>query len=449
MAEPKYSTTPVRTTGFPPGIPFIIGNEAAERFCYYGMSTILVVFMTDYLKGSNGALSGMTATHAKETYHLFIFAAYFMPLLGAIISDALWGKYRTIIVFSLVYCLGNLVLALNDTRLGLTAGLALIALGSGGIKPCVAANVGDQFGATNQALIPKAFGWFYFSVNFGSFFSTLLTPWLLDRYGPRVAFGVPGGLMFLATAIFWLGRYRFVHVPPAGKALVKETFGLDALKLVARLIPIYLLAAVFFSLWYQTGSAWVLQAKAMNLHWLGIEWLPSQVQAINPVLILVFIPLFSYLIYPAVDNFFLLTPLRKMAIGLFLTVPTFLIPAWIEMQIGRGLKPSIGWQFLDYLILSAAEVMVSIPCQEFSYSQAPKKLKSLIMSLYYLAIALGNAIAAAINFLIQNPDGTAKLGGASYFLFFAGLMFFTAVVFIFVALTYRERSFEVDLAQSP
>ncbi len=439
-AESKYPTTPVDTKGLPPGIPYIIGNEAAERFCYYGLSTILVIFMTDYLRGSNGVLSPMTATHAKETYHLFVFAAYFMPLVGAIISDALWGKYRTVIVFSLVYCLGNLALALNDTRLGLAIGLALIAIGSGGIKPCVSANVGDQFGADNQALVSKVFGWFYFAVNLGSFFSTLLTPWLLEKYGPRLAFGVPGILMFLATAIFWLGRYRFVHVPPAGKGFVREVFGLDGLRTVARLIPIYLLVAVFFSLWFQTGSSWVLQAKEMNRHWLGIEWLPSQMQAMNPVMILLFIPLFSYQLYPRVDKIFLLTPLRKVAIGLFLTVPTFLIPAWIETQVKQGLHPSIGWQCLDYVILSAAEILVSIPCLEFSYAQAPKKLKSLIMAMNYLAISLGNGLAAAINFFIQNPDGTAKLTGASYYLFFAGLMFLTAVVFVFVALTYKGRN---------
>ncbi len=93
-------------------------------------------------------------------------------------------------------------------------GLALIAMGSGGIKPCVSANVGDQFTEKNSGLVPKVFQIFYFIINFGSFFSTILTPILKDKYGPEVAFGVPGILMGVASVVFWLGRKRFVRVPP-------------------------------------------------------------------------------------------------------------------------------------------------------------------------------------------------------------------------------------------
>jgi len=181
MAEPKSLTTPVNTTGMPPGIPFIIGNEAAERFCFYGMRTILVVFMTKYLLDPSGALAVMKPEAAKGWFHLFVSAVYFLPFFGAIIADALWGKYKTILYLSIIYCLGSFTLALDSTRLGLVAGLALIAIGSGGIKPCVSASVGDQFGPSNQHLLSKAFGWFYFSINFGSFFSTMLTPLLLAQ----------------------------------------------------------------------------------------------------------------------------------------------------------------------------------------------------------------------------------------------------------------------------
>ena len=96
------------------------------------------------------------------------------------------------------------MLSLDDTRFGLSIGLGLIAMGSGGIKPCVSAHVGDQFGKTNSHLLEKVFSWFYFSINFGAFFSTLATPLLLEKYGPNVAFGIPGVLMFIATFVFWI-----------------------------------------------------------------------------------------------------------------------------------------------------------------------------------------------------------------------------------------------------
>jgi POT family proton-dependent oligopeptide transporter len=444
-AQPPESTAPV-SNRMPPGIPFIIGNEAAERFCFYGMRTILTVYMTKYLLDRSGALAVMTPENAKASFHFFVSAVYFLPFFGAILADGLWGKYKTILLISLVYCLGCFVLVLDGTRTCLWIGLALIAIGSGGIKPCVSASVGDQFGPSNNHLLSKAFGWFYFSINFGSFFSTMLTPWLLDKYGPRVAFGVPGVFMLLATLIFWFGRNRFIRVPPAGRDFIRETFSPSSLKIIAGVIPIFVAEAIFWSLWDQTGSAWVLQAEKMDLKTWGFEWLPSQVQAVNPVLILLLIPVCTYALYPAISKVFPMTQLRRVGLGLFLAVISFLISAWIESRIQLGEKPTVWWQFLGFVVISFAEIMVSITCLEFAYTQAPKRLKSLIMSLNLMSISLGNAITSATNVLIQNKDGTSKLPGASYYLFFAGLMLVTAIVFIPIARRYRDRGDVQDQA---
>jgi proton-dependent oligopeptide transporter, POT family len=443
--DSAYLTKPLPSPDMPRGIPYIVGNEAAERFSYYGMVTILFVFMTRYLRGPDGMPATMSETDAKVYYHEFQSAVYFFPVLGALISDGLLGKYRTILTFSIVYCLGHLALAIDDTRTGLLIGLALIAVGSGGIKPCVSAHVGDQFGQANQHLLPKVFAWFYFAINFGSFFSTLLTPWLLSELAPaiapHVAFGVPGVLMFVATIVFWLGRHKFVHVPPGGRRFLRETFSKEGLRAMGKLLILYAFIAIFFSLYNQTGSAWVLQAEKMDRHWLGIEWLSSQVQAVNPILILVFIPLFSYVLYPAISRFFPLTPLRKIGIGLFLTSLAFVVSAWIEQQISEGKTPTIAWQLLAYLILTVAEVFVYLTGLEFSYSQAPRRMKSVIMSFYLLAISAGNLLTAAINAAISNPDGSSKLPGADYYWFFAGLMAATAALFVFVAYGYREKTY--------
>ena len=153
----KYKSSPIVTKDVPKGIPYIIGNELAERFSYYGMKTILVIFMTKYLMNQTGALEVMQREEALTWYHLFSSAVYFTPLLGAILADGVLGKYKTIISLSLVYCMGHLVLSLDDSRIGLAVGLSLISLGSGGIKPCVSAHVGDQFGKTNSHLLEKIY----------------------------------------------------------------------------------------------------------------------------------------------------------------------------------------------------------------------------------------------------------------------------------------------------
>jgi POT family proton-dependent oligopeptide transporter len=441
MAQSKYLTAPVPSEKMPGGVPYIISNEAAERFSYYGMRAILVIFMTRHLMGRNGQLAPMNDAEAKTWYHLFTSAVYFTPLLGAVIADAFLGKYLTIMSLSLVYCAGHLALALDDTRLGLLVGLALIALGSGGIKPCVSAHVGDQFGKTNARLLEKVFGWFYFAINFGAFASTLLTPYLLEHLGPHVAFAVPGILMGIATLAFWMGRWKFVHVPPGGMEFLRETFGPEGRSAMLRLAVIYVFIAMFWSLFDQTGSAWVLQAEQMDRTIFGIELLSSQIQAANPLLIMILIPTFAYGVYPAINKVFPLTPLRKISIGFFVAAASFAVSTFIEMRIAAGGRPSIAWQLLAYVIITCAEVMISITGLEFSYTQAPRRMKSIIMALYMLSVSLGNAFTAGVNHFLQGDQAVFRLSDVGYYSFFTISMLATAVVFIVVALLYKPRTY--------
>ncbi len=408
----KYLTTPPLTTAVPKGIPYIIGNEAAERFSFYGMKGILVVFMTQFLFLMPGAVGGdpMARATAVENYHLFTTAVYFTPIFGALIADIFLGKYLTIMSLSMVYCAGHGVLALMGVNASLDPfqtlwiGLILISLGSGGIKPCVSAHVGDQFGIKNSYLLTKAFGWFYFSINTGAFLSTLLTPWLLEWYGPHLAFGIPGILMAIATVAFWMGRNVFVHIPAGGEAWFRETFSAVGIKSLLKVSVIFIFIAVFWALFDQTGSSWVLQAQDMDRNWLGVTWLASQIQAVNPVMILILIPTFQFLVYPAIDRVWKLTPVRKISLGLFVMVGGFAMVAMAQGLIDAGERPSIGWQILAYAILTAAEVMVSITGLEFAYTQAPKTMKSVIMALFLMSVSLGNLFTAVVNHNIVVPD---------------------------------------------
>ena len=452
--SPSTKQSPQR---FPNQIRYIIGNEACERFSFYGMRAILVVFMTSNLM--------LAAEHAKFTFHLFVSGCYLTPLLGAYLADRYLGKYRTILYLSLLYCLGHLAIAVSDGASGLYLGLFLIALGSGGIKPCVSAQVGDQFNETNKGLLAKVYDVFYFSVNFGSFFSTLLTPVLLVKYGPSWAFGVPGILMAIATFIFWLGRKQYVNVPPTGNTGAKgfmpvflyalknqkakkagqEFFDVararftaeevEAAQAAASIFKVFITVSIFWALFDQQGSSWVLQAKQMDLNFLGFQLQASQIQALNPIMVMVLIPAFTFGLYPLVQKLGInVTPLRKMSTGMVVAAISYVTVGLIQVTIDSGQTISIGWQLIPYLLITCAEVMVSITGLEFAYTQAPRSMKSTIMSFWLLTVFVGNFLDAYV----------AKINvfqGALFFFFFAGLMGVVALIFMAAASRYRVRNY--------
>jgi proton-dependent oligopeptide transporter, POT family len=443
---------------FPPQIKYIVGNEACERYSYYGMRSILTVFMIQVLL--------FQEAEATSTYHLFAGACYLFPVLGAFISDRFWGKYKTILILSLVYCAGHAVLSIWESKMGLYAGLGLIALGSGGIKPCVSAHVGDQFKSSQQHLLKRVYELFYFMINFGSFFSTLITPWTLKTYGASVAFGIPGVLMFFATIVFWMGRKQYVHVPPtkgdghgfmniissamrnqktrkAGQsfldAAIKEHSQeqIEAAKAVVDIAKLFAAISVFWALFDQHGSSWVIQAMNMDLMFMGVQFEASQISAWNPIMVMGLIPLFSMGIYPMLDKMGLkTTPIRRMTWGMFVAAASFAIVGLLQMGLDGGMKLNVMWQFFPYLVITMAEVMISITGLEFAYTQAPRSMKSTIMSIWLLTVFFGNLITAYVSKVNFFP-----VASTGYFMFFAALMALFAFIFWYMGGQYKVKNY--------
>ena len=444
---------------FPPQIKYIVGNEACERYSYYGMRSILVVFMIQVLL--------FQEAQATSVYHLFAGACYLFPVLGAFISDRIWGKYKTILYLSLVYCAGHAVLAIWETKMGLYAGLALIALGSGGIKPCVSAHVGDQFKANQTHLLKKVYELFYFMINFGSFFSTIITPWTLKHYGPYIAFGIPGVLMFIATIVFWMGRHQYVHVPPTkgdghgfmnilmsaiknrsnrkpGQSFMDAAVGphsqeqVDAAKAVLDIAKLFAAVSVFWALFDQHGSSWVIQAMNMDLVFMGIPFEASQIAAWNPIMVMGLIPLFSMGFYPMLDRMGLkTTPIRRMTWGMFVAAASFAMIGGLQMWMDSSAdKINVMWQFFPYLVITMAEVMISITGLEFAYTQAPRSMKSTIMSLWLLTVFFGNLITAYVSQINVFP-----VASTGYFMFFAVLMGVFALIFWYMGVHYKVKNY--------
>ncbi|OWK68795.1 MFS transporter [Pedobacter sp. AJM] len=461
-----------KKSSYPKSIGYIIANEGAERFSFYGMRSILATFLVFHFFNPtmNAALQATAEAKANETTHFFVSLAYALPFVGGLVADWFFGKYKVIIYVSVVYCIGHLCLALFDHDLEkFKYGLILIAIGAGGIKSCVSANLGDQFTASNKHLMSKVYGWFYFSINAGSVLSTILIPLVYDRYGAKWAFGIPGILMALATVIFFLGRKTYVNVPPSGVnknnfvfisvyALInwrskkkkqslldvaKEKFDhqkVEDVKTVYNVLAAFAFIPIFWALWDQNLSEWVLQATKMDRHILGIQFLPEQIQTVNPFFLLLFIPIFNYWLYPFLDKKGLkTTPLRRIGAGLVLLAVSFTIIALIQTSIDKGASPSIVWQILAYAVLAAAEVLVSITGLEYAYTQASNSMKSTMIAIWLLTTALGNLFTALVNRSISSGGFFAQFKGADYYWFFIGLLGIFIVVYFFVSPRIKER----------
>jgi proton-dependent oligopeptide transporter, POT family len=625
----QAASAPERSNAFPPGIPYIVGNEGAERFSYYGMRQILYIYLVGLFVqfAADGTVPPDVASEAKiratQVTHLFMAGVYLCPMIGAILADRLLGKYRVILWVSAIYVLGHAVLAVAG-RLGamasfgpaeaaMFAGLALIAIGSGGIKPCVSANVGDQFTKANSHLVTKVFQIFYFMINFGSFFASLLTPWLYKHYGAEVAFGVPGVLMAVAAVVFWMGRDRYVKVPPKpggklgfldfvasslmatpllvtvavgatvaedvvnaamspeagalGRALghVVTSYGLhiggslvalvagfllarrrqamqedagflavltyswqqrgkrapgegfweparrkygeeaaDGPPAVLKVIGVFSMVSVFWALFDQHSSTWVEQARSMNLTfqaptWIWYYWavpatvvsaafgcfwlirwvsnqalsrkvslgfaalvgvwglvalavqlvrggnssitlLAAQISALNPLMVMIIIPLLNGLVYGPLERRGMpLKPLTRMTLGMFLAALSFAAVALLQHRIDAAPAGSVHvfWQVIPYFIITVAEVLVSTTGLEFAYTQAPRAMKSTVMSFWSLCVSMGNVLVAFLAPL-------QKLSLATFFWVFAVFMAVAALVFLAAASRYTGKSYLQD-----
>ncbi|MBF5041121.1 POT family MFS transporter [Aggregicoccus sp. 17bor-14] len=445
---------PAQHERMPPQARYIVGTEGCERFSYYGMTAILVLYMAKHL--------GFDEVEAREKYHWFNFGAYFAPLLGGFLADRFLGRYATILFVSLGYVLGHALLAVVPGSLGLYVGCLFIAMGAGGIKPCVSTFMGDQFGPEKQHLVEKAYGWFYFAINVGSVLGVLLIPKVLDWYGPHWAFGLPGIAMALALLVFYLGRRQYVKPPPTGpnphgflrvslaalgakpapgQSRLDSLRGrfpaeaVDGVRAAIRIVFVFSLVSVFWALYFQYGSSWTLQADKMGLGLPGgMRMSAGQLSSYASAWVLVLIPVMNRLYDVLRRRGLEVTPLRKMTAGMFIAALAFLTAALVEHRIQSGHAPHALWQGVQYFFLGVAEVLISVTGLEFAFTQAPPSMKSVIMGFWFVFIAVGNAITALVPLFVP-------FTGVAYYLFFSALMVVFAVLFALVARWYKPVDF--------
>eukprot|EP00250_Pteridium_aquilinum_P006106 c16087_g1_i1 orf=208-1908(+) len=500
---------------FPPSVKYLVWNEFCERFSFYGMKTILALFLLERVR--------LSETQATEVVHLFIVACYATPLLGALLSDCYLGKYSTILYLSVLYSVGNWVMAFaavpppNEASMFplwcTMLALGLIAFGTGGIKPCVSAFGGDQIewlmpdGEPKDRLRRKFFSLYYFAINAGSFISTILTPILREDMSYAIAFAVPAVLMIFAVFIFWVGRKSYVDRPPEGNVfpvvgrvtadafwmrkgkggagdleaekanrnepkhwldvakLKHDNDVVEDVKTLLQVLVVLLPAPLFWALFDQQSSKWVFQAREMDgrVPWLGgLVIQPDQMQAINPVLILLMIPFFDQVVYPVLEKLGLsLKPVQRMLAGMLLCALGFLMsgvlqiaidssastssdlgsPASLLLNAGTlvmgsgGKQVSILWQIPQYIVVTAGEILFSITGLEFAYSQAPNSMKSVVQSFWLLTVAAGNLVTVVIVAMVGG-----RLTKANEFFFFSGGCAFAMLLMMWLGSGFKYRS---------
>ncbi|XP_048809812.1 solute carrier family 15 member 2 isoform X4 [Lagopus muta] len=400
-------------SNYPLSIAFIVVNEFCERFSYYGMRAVLTLYFISFFHWDENL--------STAVYHAFSALCYFTPVIGAIMADSWLGKYKTIIYLSIVYVVGHLIKSVGAIpSLGNQAvhvvlsmvGLFLIALGTGGIKPCVSAFGGDQFEEEHTSERSKFFSVFYLSINAGSLISTFVTPVLrgdVKCFGEdcyALAFGVPAALMVLALVVFIAGSGLYRKTPPQGNVLLevckcigfaiknrlknrsrqipRRDHWLDwaseqyskqliaEVKMVTRVLFLFLPLPMFWALFDQQGSRWTLQATKMNADF-GIYVLqPDQMQFLNPLLILVFIPIFDLGLYPLINMCkFNFTPIRKMATGMILAGMAFGLAAIVEVKINETDMPQLVPKESLIQVLNLAKNPVQVTIQDQNLFQQP------------------------------------------------------------------------------
>ncbi len=445
-AAAAVTSAPAETPRFPRALPFIIGSEVAERFSYYGMMTILPTFLVaQFFNPTHSlALTAGAEARANALVHSFSALGYALPVLGALLADWVLGKYRVILYLSILYCGGHVLLsAFNDDLAGFRLGLLVVAVGMGGIKSSVTANLGDQFNPANAGLLPKAYGWFQMSIDVGAALATIGTPLLYQHYGPAVAFGVPGLLMATAAGTFWAGRRRYVRVPPVGvRAGLRQTFGPgEGRAALRRVAVVFAFVPVLWMLNEQSSSEWVLQATHLNRElWPGFRPLAEQLQLSGIVFGIGLNPLLTYGLYPALARRGVrVTPLRRMGAGMVIAALGVGIVGAVQTQVDAGGHPSAWWQVLAYCVLVGGVIMVAITGLEYAYTHATPSLKSLTTSLWVLTIAAANFGLSLVNGSIARGGWLAGLHGANFYWFSVGLMAVNVTLFALVASRLPEK----------
>ncbi len=325
----KPGNLPTTSTRHPIAFFFFFWGEFAERASYYGMRAILFLYLTSALRFSD--------PDGSSIFLGFKMACYFLPLVGGFIADRYLGKYWTIVGFSVPYVLGHFILGIPN-EVAMFLALALLAGGAGVIKPNISTLMGqtyDQQRPGQAILRTAAFQWFYFAINVGALISSFAMPLIRNKSGYAIAFQFPAWLMVGALLIFAAGR-KYYAVETFEKIEVTDEYRRQRWETLKTLFGFFVLMICFWIPYEHNDTLWVAFSRDYvdrHLPITGKEISPDQLQFVNPLFVLILIPVFNGLFKRIDPQIRIFTPFLKILLGFALTAAAAGVIALAGFQV--------------------------------------------------------------------------------------------------------------------
>lgn len=384
----------------PKGLAILFVTEMMERFSFYGMRAILVLYLTKETMGNNPGL-GWTDTNALALYGWYTMLVYVMSIPGGIIADKFLGQKKTVFLGGMLIAAGHLTLAL-DNMTAFYSGLVLLISGVGCLKPNISSMVGSLY-KPGDSRRDSGFTIFYIGINIGAATAPLLVGYIGEVYGWHYGFGLAGIGMLLGQTVYLLGQKHLKEVgnflpikKEPGKSRTKALTKIEKDRVIVLLIS-FIIVIVFWGAYEQAGGLMnIYTNEKIDRVIFGWEIPASLFQSVPAIFVIIFGTIVAGFWNKRQKKGKETSSLYKMAIGTMVMGTGFLMMTGAAMQAVDGTKAMLIWLILSYLLQVIGELSISPVALSFITKLAPVKYASIMMGIYFAASGLGNKLAGII-----------------------------------------------------
>ncbi|NOY60789.1 MAG: peptide MFS transporter [Calditrichaeota bacterium] len=413
-------------TRHPKGLIVLFFTEMWERFSFYGMRAILVLYLTKETLGANPGM-GWTDTRALALYGWYTMLVYVMAIPGGIIADRLLGQKKTVFIGGVLIAIGQLTLVMDST-VAFYTGLALIISGVGCLKPNISTMVGGLY-EIGDPRRDSGFTIFYIGINVGAASAPLLVGYIGEVHGWHYGFGLAGIGMLLGLIVYaWGQKYlKTVGNYKPAKKIHGTNKHVPLTKIekdrIFVLLVSFLIVIIFWAAYEQAGGLMNLYTKEkINRIVFGWEIPTSLFQAVPAIFVIIFGTVVAGYWAGRQRKGKEASSLFKMAVGIIVMGTGFLMMSGAALQAATGVKAMLIWLILSYLLQVIGELSLSPVALSFITKLAPVKYASIMMGIYFAATGLGNKVAGLVGELATHAGALQVFTGIFIFCLAFGLL---------------------------